>query len=52
MMFQTQHLIEKVLDWENSHLYHKVTKQQCLIPDFMSHILETLLIIRLHVMGV
>lgn len=24
--FQTRHAIEKVLDWENSHLYHKVRK--------------------------
>ena len=23
--FQTRHSIEKVLDWENSHLYHKVS---------------------------
>ena len=23
--FQTRHAIGKVLDWENSHLYHKVS---------------------------
>ena len=23
--FQTRHAIEKVLDWENSHLFHKVS---------------------------
>lgn len=26
LFFQTRHAIEKVLDWENSHLYHKVRK--------------------------
>ncbi len=24
LLFQTRHHIEKVIDWENSHLYHKV----------------------------
>ena len=25
LLFQTRHAIEKVLDWENSHLFHKVS---------------------------
>lgn len=23
-MFQTQHSLNKLLDWENNHLYHKI----------------------------
>ena len=36
--FQTRHAIEKVLDWENSHLYHKVSSalqslSECQVAD-------------------
>lgn len=44
-MLQTQHTLDKLLEWENNHLYHKLglrwrlTKQQCDSNSMMEYVL-------------